>query len=398
VADESEADRPAVASGFPVESNPRVEGWITFFTSQDRDRFQRFINRGQTYRKVIEDLLRESDLPVELYYLALIESGYQNHAVSSAKATGVWQFMPATARRYGLQVDRYVDERRDPIRSTEAAAKYLRDLYNIFGSWPLAIAAYNAGEYRIINAILKAKTRDFWTLAEMGALPKETTEYVPKIMAAILIASDPERYGVIEGEGEAYPELEAVEIASPVLLTDVARAAGMGLEDLRAVNPHLQNGYTPKNADKYEIWIPEARVAILKQSLGSLAALAKKFESPSRTPAARKAKAKRNYHLVRAGENLTVIARRYSTTAAYLMRVNALRSSQISPGMELRVTSKIYRPERQVRYRVRRGESLERIARRFDTTVMRLKDDNDLRTSKIFPGKVLLIKRNGQQL
>lgn len=148
----------------PVELNEHVQRWITYFTERDRERFQRFLNRGQLYRDVVENVLEENDLPAELYYLAMIESGFRTDAHSHASAVGVWQFIPGTARRYGLRIDRYVDERRDPIRATEAAAKYLRDLYNVFGSWHLAMAAYNAGEIRVLRAVFKGRTRNFWEL------------------------------------------------------------------------------------------------------------------------------------------------------------------------------------------------------------------------------------------
>lgn len=158
----------------PVELNQHVQVWIEYFTTRDKERFQRFLDRGQPYRDVVENTLEENDLPAELYYLAMIESGFRTNALSHAKAVGVWQFIPGTARRYGLRIDRHVDERRDPIRATEAAAKYLRDLYNVFGSWHLAMAAYNAGEIRVLRAVFKGRTRNFWELIEAKTLPRVT--------------------------------------------------------------------------------------------------------------------------------------------------------------------------------------------------------------------------------
>lgn len=390
---EDEPSRSAAPSVFPIVENPKVKAWLEYFTGRDRERFQRFLSRGQTYRKVIEDVLLANDLPAELYYLALIESGYQNHAVSSAKATGVWQFMPATARGYGLQVDRFVDERRDPIRSTEAAAKYLRDLFNIFGSWPLAVAAYNAGEYRIIRAIVKSKTRDYWTLVKLKAIPSETADYVPKIMAAALAGADPDRYGLKTEEVEIYPDLEAVEIPSPIALIEITKSANLSLEKLRAVNPHLRGSETPANGKTYEVWLPKENATLIKEALPALASLVANRKVVSRTIAVARPSTNKTSHRVRAGENLSMLARRYGTTVRYLKQVISLKSEQIRPGQALRITSKTYQAERSVRYRVKRGESLMRIARRFGVTVKQIKTENSLRRDQIIPGQTLVIRR-----
>ena len=196
-----------------LEENKFVKVWIDYFTKYDRERLKRFLKRGQQFKEIVQNTLKENDLPQELYYLAMIESGYQNHARSSAQAVGVWQFISGTATRYGLKVDHFVDERKDPIRSTEAAAKYLRDLYNVFGSWHLAMAAYNAGEMRVLRAIFKARTRNFWELVESKALPRETSEYVPKFIAMSLIAENPEKYSLeIDDNIVSYPSLKAVEV------------------------------------------------------------------------------------------------------------------------------------------------------------------------------------------
>lgn len=167
----------------PVEINEHVEQWINYYTVQDRVRFQRFLNRGQLCKDIVENVLEENDLPAELYYLAMIESGYRTDAHSHASAVGVWQFIAGTAQRYGLRIDNYVDERRDPKRATEAAAKYLRDLYNVFGSWHLAMAAYNAGEIRVLRAVFKGRTRNFWELVQSKVLPKRNSQLCSKIFS-----------------------------------------------------------------------------------------------------------------------------------------------------------------------------------------------------------------------
>jgi membrane-bound lytic murein transglycosylase D len=189
--------RPQALEAIPAEMNPSVQKWIHYFSQKDAPRFQRFLDQGHTYRDTVEALLEKNQLPRQLYYLAMIESGYSNHATSSAKAAGVWQFIPATARRYGLQINSQIDERRNPIRSTEAAILYLKDLYNVFGSWHLALAAYNAGEYRIMGAVIRGKSRDFWTLVKNRVLPLETANYIPKFLAAIKIGGNPDQYGFL---------------------------------------------------------------------------------------------------------------------------------------------------------------------------------------------------------
>ncbi len=395
VSETEEADDPRepTVSGFALETNDKVRKWIDYFTKIDRDRFQRFLNRGLKYRKLVQDVLIENDLPPELYFLALIESGYRNHAVSSSRAVGVWQFMPGTARRYGLRVDRYVDERRDPIRATEAAAKYLRDLYNIFGSWPLAMAGYNAGEYGVIRSILKGKSRDFWTLAGLGVLPRETVEYVPKLIAAATIGADPSQYGFEVAEASDFPELEAVEVPSPVRISELAKLAGVSLGQLQDLNPHLQRTLTPRNVSSYEVWFPKGPADRLRPRLANLARVRLKEPAISRAIASKDEA--RTFHRVRPGENVTHIARRYGVSVRHLLKVNSLRAdSTLHPGTRLRLTSREYRPVRSIRYRVQHGESLERIARRFGVTVQALKQDNSLQRSRIYPRQVLVIRRN----
>ena len=185
----------ATAGKLPLEINQEVERWIDFFTVKDRERFQRFLERGEKYKPQIMAALREQGVPPEIYYQAMIESGFATSATSRAKAVGIWQFMRETGRRYGLRVDSYVDERRDPLRSTVAAALYMKDLYNVFHSWYLAVAAYNAGEGRIMNTIMRSKTRDFWEMARRKVLPNETMNYIPKFIAATMIGTDPQKYG-----------------------------------------------------------------------------------------------------------------------------------------------------------------------------------------------------------
>ena len=239
--------------------NEKVKFWLDYFTGRGKERFQRYLNRGERLRDVVQSTLEESGVPNELYYLAMIESGFVTHAYSHARALGVWQFIRATGRRYGLEANYYIDERRDPIHATEAAIKYLTDLYNAFLSWELAIASYNSGELRVLRAIMDGKTRDYWEMSEQRLLPKETRNYVPKFIAANLIGRNPEKYGFIDPvqiQKETYPSVVAVEVPSPVRLSTIAKTAKVPLSELKEVNPHLRRGTTPPSRKAYEIWVP----------------------------------------------------------------------------------------------------------------------------------------------
>ncbi len=379
---------PARPEVFPIEPNADIQRWIKYFSEKDRERFQRFLDRGQAYKTVVENVLSENDMPPELYYLAMIESGYRTDAHSRAKAVGVWQFIAGTASRYGLRVDRHVDERRDPIRATEAAAKYLRDLYNVFGSWHLAMAAYNAGEIRILRAIMKARTRNFWELCESKVLPSETANYVPKFLAVVLIGRDPAKYGfTVSGDGVAYPNLEAVEIPNSIKLKQLAQISGIDLGLLAKVNPQLMNSGTPPQPKTYEIWVPVEAADKVRSLNRVLATLVK---TKVRAPASRAEKTVAGIHVVRRGENLSLIAQKYKLSVGHLMRINGLRSSQIRWGMRLRTKAKVYATS-VARYVVRRNDNLIGLARKFGTTVTNIRKKNNLRSNQIFAGQVLHI-------
>lgn len=346
---ETNRGEAAAVSALPrikAESNPAVEKWIDYFSKKDRERFHRFLQRGSSYREVVENTLDESGLPRELYYLAMIESGYQTRATSRASAVGVWQFISATGKRYGLELDDYVDERRDPIRATEAAAKYLRDLYNVFGSWPLALAAYNSGETRVMNAIIRGKSRDYWELRDRGVLPRETSEYYPKFLAAVAIGEDPDKFGFSDIQFPKYPTLESVEVPGGLRLNDIASVSGVGMDDLARVNPHLKKRITPGYGSEYEIWVPEELASRVTAVKGDLARYT--LAPPTRRMLALNARkrASRHFYIVRFGDSLTSIARRHSMSVGYLKKINRLRGNVIYPGRKLRVVTATYKPRR----------------------------------------------------
>ncbi len=175
--------------------NDSVENHLEYFKTRGRDVFQRWLDRSARYIPVMKDIFREKNLPEDLVYVAMIESGFNPYAVSWAKAVGPWQFMPATGKLYGLKIDWWIDERKDPVKSTYAAAEHLKDLHNLFGSWPLALASYNAGAGKVQRAVLRTRSDDFWDLKASRYIRKETKNYVPKFMAATIIAKNPESYG-----------------------------------------------------------------------------------------------------------------------------------------------------------------------------------------------------------
>lgn len=394
------AKPPHAKAQIPVEINQSVERWIEFFTTRDRERFQRFLNRGHSYREVVEDILEENGLPSELYYLAMIESGYAPLATSHAKAKGVWQFMRATGKQYGLHSDAWVDERKDPIRATEAAAKYLKDLHRMFGSWYLAMSAYNAGERRIQRAIEKAGTRDFWALAARRVLPRETTDYVPKFLAAVIVGRDPKRFGLEEPAAERYPDVEALEVPSPMKLSDIARVTKVSESTLKWVNPHLWAGMTPPHRKVYEVWVPESSSTATrgpKQWAAELARYRVKNFRPSRELARlQESENPPTSHRVLSGENLTTIAQRYRLSVSYLRRINGLsRGSKsdlrLKPGQVLRVTARGFHHRPYHAYRVKSGDRLDTIARKFGLTVGQIKRINRMRHDRIIAGQTLKI-------
>jgi membrane-bound lytic murein transglycosylase D len=351
---------------------------------------------------VVQGILAENGLPKELYYLGLIESGYVNHARSHANAVGVWQFIKGTGQRYGLQMNNYVDERQDPIRATEAAARYLRGLYNVFQSWELVMSAYNCGEYRVLGSVMKTGIRDYWKLTNKGYLPRETRDYVPKFMAAVIIGLDPEKYGfkVEITEGTDYPNLELVEVSSPISLAKIAQTVGMSLSELRRFNPHLHKGITPPGRGRYEVWIPQKQSKVFANELAQLApekgsyktyAAVEKETQTNKNDSEANGISSAQIHIVKRGENLAIIAAKYNQTISHLRNINGLTNTKIRSGQRLRLMAREYHAPKTRYHRVRNGENLTTIARFYGTTVPKLKQLNRLSKGSIQRGQKLLV-------
>lgn len=360
-----------------AEDRPEVQRWVDRFTGGGRAQFETWLERHAALEPVLGRILEEEGLPRELVALAVIESGLQSSVRSRAAAVGYWQFVRSTAKLRGLRVDEWVDERRDVERSTRAAARHLTLMHNMFRDWSLALAAYNAGEYRIQRAIGLQGDADYWTLR----LPRETREYVPKFIAAARILADPAAHGFERParEGLAYDHLE---LDGAYSLDQVAEATGIPEPELRELNPQLLVEVTPPGGD-YRLRVPAGR--------GDEAAQAAVASIPDEQ------RISWQRHRLRSGETLGQVARRYGTTASAIMELNGIRDARrVRAGRMLTIpfrggggavvaTPSAPRDD----YRVQRGDTLIDIARQHGTTVTALRRANGLRSDRIHPGQEL---------
>jgi membrane-bound lytic murein transglycosylase D len=244
----------------PIVYNEYVEGYLTLFQTRLRERFEVWLARSGRYVPMMQNILKRKEIPEDLVFLALIESGFNPQAHSVASAVGPWQFIKSTGERYGLRVDKWIDERRDPVKSTVAAARYLKDLYRMFQSWSLSMASYNAGEGRIMRALASSKTEDFWQLKETSHIKDETKNYVPKFMAATLIAKNPEKYGFFVDYHEPL-SYEEVKVSKQTSLKSIAKAVGISVQQMQQYNPELKRDTTPPNYPGYHVKIPHGTKA-----------------------------------------------------------------------------------------------------------------------------------------
>ena len=262
-------EKAVPASDIPLTLNKRVEWFLQHFQTKGKNSFRSWLEKSGEYIPMIQGILRHYGLPEDLAYLALIESGFNLRAYSRCHAVGLWQFLKGTAKRYDLTIDWWVDERRDPEKSTRAAARYLSDLYKEFGSWYLAMAGYNAGAGRIRWAIRKAGTKNFWYLADKRLLKRETRDYVPKMIAATLIAKEPERYGF--GDVEYLPPLcfDKVTCQDPLGLKVMASLADTTVKEILLLNPELRRRRTPPGVS-YTLRLPSGKGDLFLERLARI--------------------------------------------------------------------------------------------------------------------------------
>lgn len=305
----------------PIFVNDSVERWITYFQTTARKHFVRWLERSGRYIPMMRKILRENGLPEDLVYLSMIESGFNTAAFSRARASGPWQFISATGKRYGLKADWWIDERRDPEKSTIAAAQHLKDLYDQFQSWYLAYASYNAGAAKIDKAIRRYNTEDFWEMTRGRYLKSETKNYVPKMIAAALIAKDPEKYGFTDIQYEPPLAYDKVVIPEPTDLEVIAKAAGVSVEEIRTLNPELKRWFTPPHYPNYELKLP----------VGAGTRFSAEYEKLK--PAERLAF---QYHRLTRHQSLSSIARRYGLSVEALMKFNGIQQARrLRPGTVL---------------------------------------------------------------
>jgi membrane-bound lytic murein transglycosylase D len=421
---ESASPKPATAEAvqtdptthdIPVPTNDRVLRYVELFQGRLREFLTEGLSRGAQYLPMIQATFRAEGLPLDLAYIPLIESAFKPSALSRAKARGVWQFMHGTALENGLDADWYIDERADPTKATQAAAKYLKTLHGMFEDWHLAMASYNGGPGRVKRAVTRSRKNDFWELtATTRYLPRETREYVPMILAAVIIAKNPAQYGfdIVPME----PTLSETVVVPPALdLRRVAEWSGASIDDIQKLNPEYRRWTTPVKKGEYTIKVPLGTADKVREGLAAAA--------PTQLNAMQT-------HTVKRGETLATIAKKLKVNRADLAEANYLRTtSKVAVGAKLIIPrmpsaallarasageletaaeaiavdilkettplAATVQPRRTKTYQVKRGDTLSTIARKTGTTIAQLKNWNKLRSTNIQAGTRLLVQSPG---
>jgi membrane-bound lytic murein transglycosylase D len=411
-----QADLSATTHDIPIPTNDRVLRYVELFQGRLREFLAEGLSRGVQYLPMIQATFRAEGLPLDLAYIPLVESAFKTSALSRARARGVWQFMRPTALENGLKADWYLDERADVVKSTQAAAKYLKTLHNMFEDWHLAMASYNGGPGRVRRALTRSRKNDFWQLTGSTRwLPRETREYVPMILAAVIIAKNPAQYGFDVVPMEATPT-ETVTVPEALDLRRVAEWAGVPMDDIQKLNPEFRRWTTPVKKGEYTIKVPAGTADRVREGLAAAA--------PNQLNALQ-------FHTVKRGETLATIARKLGVNRTDLAEANYLRTnsrvvagarlviprmpsaallarastattdlekaaesivadvlentSAVEPLVEGKASASAY-------YRVRSGDTLYAIAKRTGTTVDQLKTWNKLRTTTLKVGTRLLVQ------
>jgi len=367
----------------PLVTSPKIERIIKYYQTVQKENFQQWLQNADYYEETIRPILEKEGLPTDIFYLALIESGFKSNAYSRAHAAGPWQFIASTGAFYGLKRNWWVDERRDPIKASIAAAQYLSDLYDYFDDWYLAIAAYNCGRGNVNRAIRREGTRDYW---KMRTLPRETRNYIPSFMAGMNIALNPQKYGFTRPKNTKW-EYDVVEINGSYELESIAKMIGVQAKELKEYNPELRRWVTPPDEEKYPLRVPKNKGKILTAKIKDI-------------PQEQRLMQEFITHRVSRGQNLSYIAKKYGTSVSAIVSANDIRNvNQLKIGQYLKIPTSTYYSQNYVSgssksgiHTVRKGETLYDIARKYGISLNDLRSRNNLYGRRfIYPGQKLYI-------
>ncbi|MBM76425.1 MAG: hypothetical protein CMK59_13550 [Proteobacteria bacterium] len=423
----------------PIVINDEVKKWMRYFLGAGRKHYKVWLSRAGRYTPMMKQKLKEANLPQDLIYLSMIESGFSTHAYSHASAVGLWQFISTTGRENGLRIDWWIDERRSPELATDAAIRFLTRLYKKYDHWYLAWAAYNGGPGRVSRAISAHKINDFWDLVAVNAFPAETDNYVPKIIAAAIVGKYAERYGFSDIKLLKPLVYQETTLGPNYSIASLAKCASIKEEDFLLLNPQLKRWALPPTPSQIKVYIPkdtafnECVKTIPKSEQGThtkhtvqkgenLSLIAKKYNvsvtqiqrtnklknpnsirvgavlivpvegSPSKIPAPKKSTTRPSSHTVKKGENLSSIAKKYSIKTADLMSWNNVNNpNKIYVGQKLSLS-----PPKNIwiSYTVKSGDNLSKIAQKHNCTISDIKSWNGIKGNTIYAGQKLKIKKN----
>ncbi len=379
----AEAGLKNVQSDLPLMINDYVAGYINYFSTRGRGVFERALVRSGRYRDMILRVFKEEGIPQDLIYLAQAESGFHPLALSRARARGMWQFMASRGVGYGLRRTWWVDDRQDPERSTHAAARHLKDLYNEFGDWYLAMAAYNSGPGNVQQAVKRTGYADFWELYKRDVLPKETKNYVPIILAMTIMSKNPAQYGLDGVQPDPAERYDVVRVDYPVDLRLVAECVDASLEVMADLNPSLLRRTTPKD-QPFELHLPEGSKERYQAAIAAIP---------------REKRVAWRYYKVQPGDTLAGIARKYHSTDRAIAQVNGLKDNELAADSRLAIPvssveddpTKIRYSRYASRYKVHTGDTVLTVAEDFGVAPERLRRWNKLKGNELRRGRLLVI-------
>ena len=329
LSDHSQRERNLYHTSFIKDKNELVDKWVQYFQQgRGRESMEKYLSRSSRYIYTMKEIFRQNELPEELVYVAMIESGFSPYIRSRAGAVGCWQFLKRTGKQYGLQINGYVDERRDPILSTEAAARYLKELHRGLGSWGLALASYNAGKYRVNRASIKHGTKDFWHLSKKRSFPMETINYVPKFIAAVRIGENPRGYGFKYINYQKPLQYELLPLNFPISLRKLANKLGMNYKDLKLLNPsylgeHVYGG----GGNGVKIRIPPGESGFVRSVINQC-----RIDSPGSTQSS-----EYHWYYVQSGDTLSELAEQSGTSVFVIQQMNGMENDTLFIGQKIKL-------------------------------------------------------------